>query len=381
MASHDLEKMFCGRDFHSCFPEINSIRFESGNQSTARQVELRGVEISLRLSNTGSGAVSSPRRCRGDWVERNYQSAILVHAFDRFSDLEEFLDRFAAIQGPELIAVIGPRKDFQRATEQKRDRVKLLYQDVFWKSMALSQALQQCEAEIIVLTDIDCWITQDWFDRLLTPILRDGEDVVTGPSLPSPSFHPFVQYQRSHDLTLIAARGRYIDGIFGRNTAVQRTALERAGGFNLEIRTGDDYWLGTQLLKAGYRIRFLNNPIQSRYETSPWSYLRQQSRWLRNILSIGSQHKRDHELRSAWWTVAISCLLVLSALGGAWHWRLALPAVAIFGWGAWRRQQRVFRAGPHWKAALLAPFFQVLDHMARILALFRYLIPNLRNRW
>ena len=314
-------------------------------------------------------------------MERNDKSAILVHAFDRFSELEGFLDRFAAVQGPEVVVVIGPRNDFQRASEQKRDRVKFLYQDVFWKSMALSQALEQTEAKIIVLTDIDCWITQDWFDRLLAPILRDGEDIVTGPSLPIPSSHPFVQYQRAHDLALIAGRGRYVDGIFGRNTALQRTALERAGGFNLNIKTGDDYWLGTQLLKAGYRIRFLDNPIQSRYETSPWGYLRQQSRWLRNILSIGSQHKRDHELRAAWQTVAISCLMLLSVLGGIWRLGLGLPGVAIFGWGAWRRQQRLFRAGPLWKAALFSPFYQVLDHAARILALFRYLIPSLRNRW
>ena len=162
---------------------------------------------------------------------------------------------------------------------------------------------------------------------------------------------------------------------------MRRSALERAGGFNPEVRTGDDYWLGAMLLNTGHRIRFTNNPIQSRYETSPWGYLKQQSRWLRNILSIGSRHKRDHELRSAQRTVAISCVLLVSALAGAWHWGLALPAAAIFVWGVWRRQQRLFRAGPHWLAALLAPFYQILDHLARILALFRYLIPSLRNRW
>ena len=175
--------------------------------------------------------------------------------------------------------------------------------------------------------------------------------MVTGPSLPAPSSHPFVQYQRSNDLALIAGRSRYVDGVFGRNTALRRSALERAGGFNPEVRTGDDYWLGAMLLNTGHRIRFTNNPIQSRYETSPWGYLKQQSRWLRNILSIGSRHKRDHELRSAQRTVAISCVLLVSALAGAWHWGLALPAD--------------LPSRPHWLAALLAPFYQILDHLAR----------------
>ncbi len=80
------------------------------------------------------------------------------------------------------------------------DRVKLLYQDRFGKNLALSQAVQHTQAEIIILTDADCRITQDWIDRLLAPILFEGEDVVTGPSLPAPSSHPFVQYQRSNDL-------------------------------------------------------------------------------------------------------------------------------------------------------------------------------------
>ena len=55
----------------------------------------------------------------GDRVERHLKSAILMHAFDRYSDLEELLDRFVSVKGPELVAVVGPRSDFQRASEKR----------------------------------------------------------------------------------------------------------------------------------------------------------------------------------------------------------------------------------------------------------------------
>lgn len=314
-------------------------------------------------------------------MEDRCQSALLVHAFDRHDDLRIFLQRFASISRAELIAVVGPREDYDRVSQDNRDRVKFIYQDQFWKSRALQTACQHTQAEIIVLTDIDCRITQEWLDCLIQPIVEEGEDVVTGPSLPIPGSHPFLDYQRAHDLALIAGRGHYVDGIFGRNSALRRSVLEEIGGFSTEARTGDDYWLGTQLLQTGYRICFIDNPIESRYETAPWSYLRQQSRWLRNILYIGGLQKRDRELWSARRTVAISLLLFASFVAGFYWLPLGVPAALVFGWGLWRREQRLFRYAPNWKTALLTPWYQVLDHMARILGFLRYLIPVLRNRW
>jgi cellulose synthase/poly-beta-1,6-N-acetylglucosamine synthase-like glycosyltransferase len=105
----------------------------------------------------------------------------------------------------------------------------------------------------------------------------------------------------------------YADGLLGRNCAIRRSVVEEAWKTEEAVPTGTDYFLALRVIKAGQRI--LNVP-QSNVETifpETFShYVKQQSRWLRNLLVLGHRyHDRRHAYHALFTSFLSTSLLAM----------------------------------------------------------------------
>jgi cellulose synthase/poly-beta-1,6-N-acetylglucosamine synthase-like glycosyltransferase len=158
------------------------------------------------------------------------------------------------------------------------------------KQGALGRAYRHSRGEIIFLTDADCALNDDCFERTVAPIIAGTADAATGSWRPleRQTSLSFVQYQWAHHVYREITSPDYISTVDGRNAAVRRGALNRVDAFEVEASIGTDYVLSKQLTAAGYRIRFVRESrVQTEYPEMVGDFWEQQSRWFRNRLLHG----------------------------------------------------------------------------------------------
>jgi hypothetical protein len=185
------------------------------------------------------------------------------------------------------------------------------------KQRALAKAFERATGTIVYLTDADCAVDDVAFERVLAPLINEGEAVATGGSIPpleQRHASQFVAYQWAVQQYVLAGAPAYGEGLLGRNAAVRRDALEASGAFTAAVPTGTDYHLAKALRRRGYRIRSVPaSLVETPYATDWGGYARQQRRWLRNVALLGARFGAWDEVRASLQT---SLLGVVMLLGG-----------------------------------------------------------------
>jgi len=188
------------------------------------------------------------------------------------------------------------------------------------KQAALRRCLHQAQGQIIYLTDADGVLDDDSFERTLEPLIADGEAASSGACQPmaEQQSRPFVVHQWCTDLYVQAHAPDHISGLQGANCAIRRHALEAAGAFAPDVRTGTDYHLAKRLLRTGYRIRWVrDSAVHTRYPDTRRSYWRRQSRWVRNLVVHGPAFGAQAEVRLAFRTGVVGLAMLGLPLGAA----------------------------------------------------------------
>jgi cellulose synthase/poly-beta-1,6-N-acetylglucosamine synthase-like glycosyltransferase len=258
------------------------------------------------------------------------------------------------------------------------------------KQIALRRCLEFAAGDVVFLTDADCVLTDQVFEATLKPILDENEVVVTGSYEPlsEQRLLPLVSYQWAIQLYGRARSAAYSAGLVGANSAVRRAELEASGGFDATIGTGTDYFLARQLSRAGHHIRAMpGSAVATGYETDLQGYMRQRSRWLRNLLLHGWSHRSGADVRH---------VLVTGTLGLL---GLTLPLAGLLGvrraWGIWlclflhsiaARLRYLYLARSIGIAIprgtlLWLPLFLGVDWLIGGRALFEACVPGRRWRW
>jgi len=231
--------------------------------------------------------------------------SVLVAAWNEAHIVGEHIESFLRLRYPnrELILCAGGNDGtYEIASQHAGGQVLLLQQQQGeGKQRALQRCVNQADGEIIFLTDADCLLDDDSFERTLAPLLQ-GEDVATGTSRPlrSQLHNPFVAHQWYTNLFADARRPEFVSGILGRNCALKREALQQIGGFGAQVYTGTDYHTAKLLLRHGSDLRHVqDSAVQTRYPETFRSYWRRQSRWLRNPMVHGPAFGAYDELALA----------------------------------------------------------------------------------
>jgi GT2 family glycosyltransferase len=110
--------------------------------------------------------------------------------------------------------------------------------------------------DVIVFTDSGCLPEDGWLERLLEPILCEGEDVSSGPVRSiGKSIYPGLHSpsgERDVDYVSMAATN---------NLAFRRDAFKAAGGFDEAFGSAEDLDFTWRLTDCGYRIRWVQDAV------------------------------------------------------------------------------------------------------------------------
>lgn len=261
--------------------------------------------------------------------------SILLPAWNEAGHLDACLRSLAGLRYPrkEIIVCAGGQDDtLARARAFAGPEIVILKQRPGdGKQRALRRCLAEATGKIIFLTDADCLLDDQSFERTLSPLLRDGAAAATGVWEPFDHLkaNPLVRFQWASHVYRELWLEEHAPSLDGRNAAIRREALADVGGFDLDAPIGTDYVLSRQLEAGGYAIHFARDSrVPTEYPDTIAAYQRQLSRWFRNPFILGWQWGQKRLAFSMLWAGVTSVVLLLAP-------PVLLVARRRAGWAAW----------------------------------------------
>ena len=159
------------------------------------------------------------------------------------------------------------------------------------KKQAISQALHAAENELVMVTDADCELPEQWIESMVDYYVQNNLKMLLGPVLLSPANTLFEKLQVLEHLSLIASTaGSTAIGMpvmcNGANMMYDRQAALDVEKYrtDMKIASGDDMFLMEQFIKhygSDSMKFFLDNEAIVKTETKPnlRSFFLQRSRW------------------------------------------------------------------------------------------------------
>jgi len=105
--------------------------------------------------------------------------------------------------------------------------------------------------DVVVFLDANCIPSSGWLERLIAPIVTEGEQIVVG-RITSPggvSIHDAASPQGGRDAA-------YLEECANMNVAYRRDVLAQLGGFDEQLGFAEDVDFAWRARDAGHRIRF-----------------------------------------------------------------------------------------------------------------------------
>jgi len=322
--------------------------------------------------------------------------SVLVAAWNEGERIEPHIQHFLALRYPnkELILCAGGQDGCyeQACTYQSASQVRVFEQQAGeGKQKALHRCLPYARGSIVFLTDADCLLDDEAFERTLYPVVAGNTQVSTGSSQPDPAqlHNPFVVAQVASQLYGDLHAPPYGDGLLGRNCALTRSLLEQSGGLAAPAATGTDYVLAKMLLRQGAKIRQVpNSRVVTTYPTQIGPYIRQQRRWVRNVALHGLRFQAFGEVKASLTSSLVGLMMLLLPVISLVGRKEALLVWLLLLWHGFLSRVRylyvvraVFGVPIRLKQLILQPLMLLLDFIAWSQPLLDYLLPDRRKEW
>jgi cellulose synthase/poly-beta-1,6-N-acetylglucosamine synthase-like glycosyltransferase len=283
-------------------------------------------------------------------LTRTPKVSVLVAAWNEQHRIEDHLRSFLRLSYPNIELVLcagGEDSTLDIARRYACERMVVLEQQPGeGKQRSLARCLTHASGEIIYLTDADGIYTDEALVRLLTPLIEEGEQVVTGGIRPLDEQLDKVlpRYFWASDTVASFRSPPYGKGVRGANTALTRQALDQSGGLDFDAPTGTDYQLALRLLACGFAIRQVpTSVVPVEYEETLRGHRRRQSRWLRNLLIYGYRRGARDDVLVTLRTVGVGTTMVLLPLTAVVGGRSVLvPWLLLVGHAAAAKLRYVF---------------------------------------
>ncbi|RPJ22342.1 MAG: glycosyltransferase [Chloroflexi bacterium] len=300
--------------------------------------------------------------------------SVLVAAWNEQDCIDAHICSFLALTYPDIELILcagGTDGTFECARQYAGPKVVVLEQQQGeGKQRALARCLEYASGEIIYLIDADCLYDENALIRLLDVLVNENEVAATGRYSPlqEQRENAFASNQWAVDTYARARSGKHVGGLIGRNAALTRLSLEDTEALKVDVPIGTDQYLSKLLLSRGKQIRYVHESmVATQYHTNIRPYLRQQSRWLRNIILHGRHFGAQEEVMSA----ELKCAIGMTAVGLPLLFPLIGPiAIAVWLLGLifasvnrvryLKFSQRCGQVTPP-RAFLSAPLYALLD--------------------
>ena len=185
--------------------------------------------------------------------------SVVIPAFNEEANIARCLDSLVCQKTNEPFEVIvvdnNSIDNTTKIVNQYKDKLdlKLIKEPKKGRGAARYAGFKKAQGEIILSTDADSVVPNDWIMKMVE-LLRGGNDVaVTGinkifDSLPVNNFFYNFLHPVSFKIYKIIM-GHYF--LCGFNFAIYKTVYEKAGGFNHKLNAQEDSDLATRVCKLG----------------------------------------------------------------------------------------------------------------------------------
>jgi len=322
--------------------------------------------------------------------------SILVAAWNEADIIREHVESFLALQYPrkQLIICAGGSDDTYPITQEYAgDQVIVIQQQSGeGKQRALRRCLEYATGDVIFLTDADCLLDDESFERTIAPVVQGEEEVATGwvRPLDTQLADSFVAYRWAEQQYWIARSPRYLEGLEGRNAALDRRTLEEVGSFDMDVATGTDYFLANLLIASGRRIRCVPaSLIRTVYPIRLCDYFMQKSRWVRNNVLHAARFHIWRKVRQELYAgiVGLFAIAIPLTLGGLSWFVWSLWGVVVVRLLLLRLQMLLCTQTYNEEQLSIRRYivpmlsYTIVDCAASFWALVECTLPVLRQRW
>ncbi len=236
---------------------------------------------------------------------------VLICTRDRSASLKRTIESVGALNipdgfQPELLVVDNGSRDNTRETIQS---IELPNMPVFFiqerapgVASARNTGLRHAKGEIVLITDDDTHVPENWLEAMCQPILDGASEAVAGKIVIAP--HLRRDWMSAHHEAILSATASMDpedpQDIFGASMAFHRDVLAAVPGFDPELGPGtaigalEDTLFSWQLKRAGYRIAYVSNaPVVHHFD---------QDRLLRtSFISAARRHGRARAYMAYHW--------------------------------------------------------------------------------
>lgn len=321
--------------------------------------------------------------------------SVLVAAWNEAENIQQHIKSFESLRYPnkELILCAGGEDGtFQLAQGNPVHGVVLIQQmPGEGKQHALLRCFSESLGTVIYLTDADCLLDDDSFERLIYQLVSKGEEAVSGTSQPSHRqlSNLFVLTQASSQIYSVMNSPTYTPGMLGRNCAIKRELLERSNGLEVPVLSGTDYVLAKRISQTGARIRQIpNSRVVTEYPTSVSEYAQQQLRWLNNVAYHGNRFGAHNEIRPIYSAYIAGITMLLLPFLWLVPSKMRLVTWSLFFWHAWLSRIRYLRFSStllgipmKFRSVLFQPVFLLLDFTIWVRSLIDNIFYNGNQDW
>jgi GT2 family glycosyltransferase len=243
--------------------------------------------------------------------------SIVVTAKNEEKNISELLDsieKFVNVEETEVVVVDGGSTDKTVNVISQYPFVKLVTsQSNISKGRNLGVA--NSTGGIIVFTDADCVVDEDWIRNILRYFKMDSEiGVVGGPYIPFDQHGLIAKYLGMYVGTYFPADSGFVTHqcIGTGNAAYRRKAIEEAGGFDERLDIGEDIDLNLRINNLGYKLFFAKDvKVYHKYRTS----LKEASRWAFNHGAASTTYNKiTKEYRKLFFPYTRSLFIVFGAI-------------------------------------------------------------------
>ncbi len=276
-------------------------------------------------------------------------SVVIVNKDDRhLSDTLDALEPFVGKNISEVLVV--------DASNGALDDIRLSHEWARWIDYAQPPGVgvtiahqrnigvRSATGDIIVFTDSGCLPENGWLDRLLAPMLDEGEFVSCGPARAiGESVYSGGRWMPNTDKD-------YVTEAATINLAFRREAFDAVGGFDESFGSAEDMDFTWRLADRGYRLRWVPDAVVQHDFGTPMRQVRRAFFYGKGRCRLYRKHR--HRIAGSMDENSVPLINALFLLGLPltlkWRW---YPLLLL--WPLWRQR----------KAEL--PLTVVLDHLAQ----------------
>jgi GT2 family glycosyltransferase len=199
------------------------------------------------------------------------------------------------------------------------------------------------EGDVIVFTDSGCLPDEGWLEKLLAPIVDEGENVSCGPA------KAIGKSIYSGDRWWGNTESKYVSTATTINMAFRREAFDAVGGFDESFGSAEDIDFAWRLTDSGYRLRWVNDAVVRHDWGTPSRQLRRSFFYGKGACRLLRKHPQRLSQAAKENSVPFVYPLFLLGLPLTLKWRW-YPLLLL--WPLWRQRNEEL------------PWLVLLDHLA-----------------